>query len=95
MNYIFVLLLFFRSLCSLVCKFNYMGHSSQQINGKNCIFLYKITFNSYKHPFIHLNDLLGNSGWIPSFWSSIGLSEFVEDNFKKLGKSLLNNVTKK
>ncbi|XP_028412955.1 FGGY carbohydrate kinase domain-containing protein-like [Dendronephthya gigantea] len=48
-----------RSLCSLVCKFNYMGHSSQQING--------------------------NSGWIPSFWSGIGLSEFVEDDFRILG----------
>ncbi|CAB3982997.1 FGGY carbohydrate kinase domain-containing isoform X1 [Paramuricea clavata] len=48
-----------RSLCSVVCKFNYMGHSSQQTNG--------------------------HSGWIPSFWRDIGLSEFVDDNFKRLG----------
>ena len=50
-----------RSLCSVVCKFNYMGHSSQRING-------------------HL-------GWIPSFWQEIGLSEFVDDNFRRLGGS--------
>ena len=35
-----------------------------------------------------MHDALGDSGWIPSFWRDIGLSEFVDDNFERLGRRL-------
>lgn len=39
-----------------------------------------------KSKVLTLRDMLGESGWISSFWNDIGLSEFVEDKFQRLGR---------
>lgn len=46
-------------------------------------------FNRKAKKLIAIRDvsyILDSSGWIPSFWESIGLEEFVRDDFERLGR---------
>ena len=77
-----------RSLCTLVCKWTYIGHTpsgGQQVVA-NAFTCHSFTIYIVLIFICHLHqDSDVSRGWNESFWQEVGLADFVEEGYSRIG----------